>query len=1030
MELEQEQNKNEVLLVSEEPAALPVDASPEGLGAPSEYQQADGQDISGLGIEGVPGLEIDCPSSVIEIVDVESKGNEDEVIVVEDHAGMAEDSQLHAVPDEVDLLPGSTGDMDPGGSDGTQNEEHGDERRVSFAPGTPEPKPTPRKKKTPRGTKGKKKRIAVPLDEVPPDILAMIDGSFGDPPPPVPEVPQESDAQAETGGSQLPELEVGRIIDDPLPEKGTTSSFSSPEGAETEPSTGDKMDVPVLDERLVVDDQPPAEPGHSEIVEEKPIPLESTEPDDEQQEPLESDSDGGDAKVADLPKEESLAVVLEPAPSTDEAALERPSKKKGSKSSKDKSKKKSAKSKSEDSSPPLSGLGIDVSPPSIPENDDSLKDSPPLDEEVSVLPGNQPIDTKVQHETSKEAESEDRSPVASSEPEPDTLVESKDESGSESQPGTTLNVDGGEDKSTESVLDDDLAAKDCSSSLETDTGPLAVVQDQIDGNDESKTDSAPSPTDSGVEFEDVQKDVANEEDSKSVSGDEVEEDCIESPCIEKELQNSSGMPSPTPDEAEKTSSDTVDINEDEVKLEETASETILPVLEDEALPERTLLPPSLPEEKPENGGDEGGGEGISNVAELQSSQQSESNDLEEREVETKTVDLDLDLPEPEPTSEPLSSEEPEAVSEKIEPEIFPSETAADEIAPEESLLGTTSQEIEPKMPEPEAIGEGVVLDVPKSIDDPVIDEVGVEASSADEEVGPAEEEPAPEGPPSPNLSKTSSNGSRKHKADHWERKHADNVLKGAFEDNTIVLQKSKKGGKEEVRVKDRTRKSRRLSSTEEDDAWRRRRALRKEEDARRLMEEEQRKLAEDKARRIRRDDRRSARKAEAEVEEKIKRLRAEEEHLLKQKDEEARRRRHRDRDRDRGSEPSQKEVKHTGAALKLPSLTLPKALGLANGQSYHGRPVRYTEEPPVASASRPKENEAALHESRKDASKEETARPSSSNGGKSQHRHRHHQRPEGDRSSRCHKDSDHRPRRHVEVEEERSKTLFGMLRRR
>ena len=41
------------------------------------------------------------------------------------------------------------------------DEEHGDERRVSFAPGTPEPKPTSRKKKSTKGTKGKKKKASV-----------------------------------------------------------------------------------------------------------------------------------------------------------------------------------------------------------------------------------------------------------------------------------------------------------------------------------------------------------------------------------------------------------------------------------------------------------------------------------------------------------------------------------------------------------------------------------------------------------------------------------------------------------------------------------------------------------------------------------------------------------------------------------------------------------------------------------------------------------------------------------------------------
>jgi len=57
--------------------------------------------------------------------------------------------------------------------------EHGD-KRVSFAPGTPEPKPTTRKKKKSARSKAKK-RVAVPGGSLPEDIVAVIDESLGSP---------------------------------------------------------------------------------------------------------------------------------------------------------------------------------------------------------------------------------------------------------------------------------------------------------------------------------------------------------------------------------------------------------------------------------------------------------------------------------------------------------------------------------------------------------------------------------------------------------------------------------------------------------------------------------------------------------------------------------------------------------------------------------------------------------------------------------------------------------------------------------
>ncbi|KAK3678879.1 hypothetical protein LTR78_001332 [Recurvomyces mirabilis] len=64
------------------------------------------------------------------------------------------------------------------------------DKSVHFAPGTPDPKPTVRKKKSTKGTKSKsKKRVEVQIASLPDDILAIVDGDIQDNLIPVPETP-------------------------------------------------------------------------------------------------------------------------------------------------------------------------------------------------------------------------------------------------------------------------------------------------------------------------------------------------------------------------------------------------------------------------------------------------------------------------------------------------------------------------------------------------------------------------------------------------------------------------------------------------------------------------------------------------------------------------------------------------------------------------------------------------------------------------------------------------------------------------
>ena len=993
-----------------------IEFPPEGFVSPepetsSETRGDLDEDISPPESADRPELEpVEVPASEGEVVDdTKTIEPENEEIVIIDEG--------ETVPEPSELPPQSESAMEPEVADDTPSDEHVDERRVSFAPGTPEPKPTARRKKAVKGAKGKKKRIAVPLDEVPADILAMLESSFdGIPPPPPPpasEVPGDSNdlppadftEDKSTEWEQDGLLPEGDANLDPL-------QLDEPKGG-LDPSNEGIVDVPTLTESSGDDDLPPLDSLPPNDVDEKSILADKTQREELSQDPVDT---GDGTVVPDPPQQDTIFTFSMPAEGVEP---EKPSKKKGSKSSKDKSKKKSSKSRPKDSSPPPAGLGIDVGPAPVPEIDDLPQDIPPVLEEIpasshegepdaesAAPPPPASSETEVQGEDPKDARSEDQEPILSDPLASDAPSQDANGNGEESQvqpDPPAQEIDTVEDNSEVQEQ-----PGDANPDLET---PNPSGKDP-EGQDQSATDVVLSPTDSGVEFEDVEKSLPSEGEETSspvLENSEVEQ--IDLPKGDKETTLSNDEQTSTPD---------LELSNESARTEEVGEfeEVVSPIDETSSHvePDGGSQPPAPSDDLPSTE--------VEAIAVVEGSEEPLSNDGAENQPQIENTEEAV-VQDASTVSGVDESIEIESGSPDIASPGEGESKPPDEPEPE-PVLEVKSEDVEHEAPQPDHLVEEAELDLPKAIDEAIIDEVAISDDPVPEEQAIVDDGPGPEAPPSPNLSKTSSSGSRKNKAAHWERKHEDNVLKEVFEDSSKVLARPK-GGKDEVRIKGRAHKSRRLSSTEEDEARRRRRALRRAEEAARLVEEERRKLEEDEQRRIRRDEKRAARKAEAEVEEKIRRLREEADKIRASRgDDEARRKRHRDRDREREPTSSHREAKDAGPSLKLPFQSLPKTLGLAKGQSYRGKQDRHVEELQAAAPSKHRE-ETIGREPAKDKPKEESTRPSSSSGSKSHHRHRHH-RSEGDRPSRTSRESDHHPRRPV-IEEERPKSLFGLLRR-
>ena len=1028
--------------------------------------------------------------------------------------------ETSAADSKSTLEPPAT--MDTEETDMPPAEEHVDDRRVSFAPGTPEPKPTQRKKKSAKGTKGKRKRVAVPIDSLPPEVVAMIDGAFEELPPPPPPPPVSAEEDSSEKESVNEDADHDEPSSEPQVETVAISSDVPVETVDAEDAPGDNIanaDQPASGngEEIRQDDTSVDEPHvQDEPVEgdikKGPDDIEAVQQDEPELEPTAADHEVSEKDTKDAPTDQSdFDFSAIPPATSDPQATEKSSKKKRSKGGKDKSKEKGSKNQiRQPSEPPPIGLGIDGSTPAVPDIDDILMNIPPP---PAVENAEISTETPAQEGAGVDACPEEKQSDIGAEAAPlsDEALPAATEDALAAEHGNSLATATdapGVDSTTEIVNDDEgqsTTAPGDSSEVDQPAESQKPAEPADGGDGDSKEESSCSPADSGGEFgEDGNKD--------EVEGDKVNEsDIVPEENVEKvESLSLADEPGQTPSlEADgEENPDDVEASSEQDTIS-AGEELSADSTQDQLAEEIIVVEAPTSAEGDQNSSEKNGEDGtppadqesqepasseVPPDGESTGSAEHENNDTSDNSGPPESEDTapkDALSEEAPVTEEPSDAAAEDAQADDVVADEPSGDAAADDVATTEEATSnedlaektvdeTTEKDASPEDATPEQEIQEAAIDEEPPVDEaPLVESteevpdepVPVETKSAEDDIaapapddeappeanvdedppvdvlsttetaGPKEEishgaEPEPVAPPSPNLSKSSSGGSHKHKADHWERKHAANALKEVFEDSRVLQRPHTGNGKfskDHLRVKDRAPRSRRSSETaEEEEARRRRRAIRKAEEAARLVEEERRMLEEERARRIRREERRAARKARAEADEKAELARKQTE-VIAGSEAEGKSRRHRERDRDREHERPQRPQREVKSGF--PALTLPPGLSFAKGESVHGVTLvrsysggsRQSTQPPT-SPIRERKEDTSSKEPDREVSKQETPGPPSSSGTKSdQKHHRRHHRSESDRSKPGRMESDHRPRRLAM--EERPRSFFGTLMR-
>ncbi|KAK0941247.1 hypothetical protein LTR29_007239 [Friedmanniomyces endolithicus] len=917
-------------------------------------------------------------------------------------------------------------------------------RSVHFAPGTPEPKPTARKKKSARGPKQKsKKKASAPIDNSPDDVVAIVDEATGEGPIPV------------SDGSHVDVVDEVMLVPD---HEGTPAEPVIIPGRE---DTEDRPEsLPVTVDKVAV-----AEP-HVALVE--------------------ATSSGG---AADLPLEDStprdgsehIDVVPEadvpPLAIVDPMETSKPKKKnsKASSRGKDKSEKKSSRSKLKDMIQSFEGRGADVlPPPPLPDSGDLPKD---------ILPPPQPPVVELENVETAELVQEADQDSGKVESSPAALVDiaTTDDAHSSFEAASILTLDTG----ATSPLSDAVGSDPGATHNETNATVEQTSLHEVGSLHEPYIEEGVLDLDhahDGIEVAEPEPETVVEAPSTSMvfddwqrSGDESSESHEDEPFTgyDERAEIPSFMPDEddqVPDIASEGEGDIEILQEDEIRTvasedgEEpqmpsfpvtetmdaktvsnddemtlvdgtTASVVLCNIAEDSAVsgPDgKELISDELEMDPfvdamtaPEDAAvDAPAAESLAGV-----DQSDETNlvvqgddDMVHGIVAEKTQDEGtLDMPPCEPDllvdeivdapadAEAANLPSGDEVTEAGEPEPAPEEAkeavidAADKVQPEG---GSASLEEAP-------IDGNAVEKVDEPRDDPI--------------PGTAIESPliSPIAPPSPTLSK---GGSYKHRADHWQRKHDSKRMSSDAKPEKASPSKRNSGhSKEEPRSADRPHRSRRHSLPAEDEAERRRRReARKAEESARIREEERKMAEEDEARRLRHEARRARRKAAAEEEAEAMRQKAE---AIAYQEAEARRRRH--EERERGSETARPRRARRESVTKAPlffrtASDLPserrRGDDRTRGSRNDDRPVSKRSSSPA-----PLRAEKSLGgSSEPSASASAEAGPASSNATKSLHRHRETTDGEQPRSSR--RESERSSRR--PAMEERPRSFFGSLMRR
>ncbi|KAK0970000.1 hypothetical protein LTS01_015985 [Friedmanniomyces endolithicus] len=921
------------------------------------------------------------------------------------------------------------------------------DRSVHFAPGTPEPKPTVRKKKSAKGPKQKsKKRAPVVVENPPDDIVAIVDEATGEGPQPV------------SGSSH--DAAVDEVILIPNHEGTTAEPVTIPNGKDIE----DKPECgPVT-----VDNDPVAEPHIA---------------------PVEATSSGG---AADLPFEDSaprdgsenVDVIpdadVRPPAIVDPIESSKP-KKKSSKApsrGKDKSEKKSSRSKVKDMIQSFEGRGVDVEPPPpVPDLDDIPRDVlPPLQPPVVDFNGAETfglIEEAIEDPGTLESSSAVPVDIA-------TIGDAHSSLEGASVPAidtgltSPLNDSTGSDLST--THDEMDAAVGGTSSHE-----VGSLHEPNVENDDLDLDHA---HDSVVELTEPESEAifdplvtSMEGDGGQWSGNELSEWHEDEPFAgyDEPANIVSFIPDEdqqVPDTKSEAEGEIGSHREDDVSTATLETGDDPPMLGD-PMTETMDAHPASNDDEVTLLDEAAAGVGISKIAEQYAVSEPDGKEPanDEPDVDpsiaemTEPEDLAVDAPAAEsfagddqPNERNLGVQGDNDLADRIVAEEIHDEATVE--TPQRDLY-LPVDEIADASADVEAVNSPPVDEATEAIQQEVVPKEASEAAidvadKTQPEVetallggapierkvvevfdepddnpmpGAATESPltSPVAPPSPTLSK---GGSYKHRADHWQRKHdTKRTSTDAKPEKASPSKRNSGHSKEDPRSADRPHRSRRHSQpTEDETERRRRREARKAEESTRIREEERKMAEEDEARRIRHEARRARRKAAAEEEAEAMRQKAE---AIAYQEAEARRRRH--EERERGGETARPRRTRRESVTNAPLFFRTgsdqpserrQGNDSARGSRNDDRPVSKRSSSPAPPL--PRAEEMLAGPSEQPASAAAEAGPRSSDGSKSLHRHR--ETTDGNRPRSSRRESERTGRR--PVMEERPRSFFGSLMRR
>ncbi|KAK4556644.1 hypothetical protein LTR86_006215 [Recurvomyces mirabilis] len=824
------------------------------------------------------------------------------------------------------------------------------DKSVHFAPGTPDPKPTVRKKKSTKGSKSKsKKRVEVPIASLPDDILAIVDGDIQD-----------------------------NLVSIP--------------------------DTPMTLAEAPASDEPPAEEGPAcvDVAEARTVSVDHTEVTEKAVE-----SAAGEPVVDETPAADPPAVQTEEAtPSGMKESIKNLSK------SKDKAKKKSSKSKAVKDEVPVAaaGLGIELAPPSdtpaVHDLDDILKDLPPpqpplsppgaedaVQEPVAVHDGAEPDDAALS--------------IANQIPDVDSGLDAgmhTQDIVADDANMIEASQEYAESLNDQEALPEDIQAPDEAEKNAGQATGLADITTEIDSSQSEKLcDVADGTTEeigdvSGVPIM-VDNDITAAWDDREEAGEEL--DLAESGSVDDHADEGDGLGGATTDELEVLHEPAVDSVEDaasEVEIEDiddlparSPESAVADVVEQTGDNKEALISPDIVEEDlvidaqlPEitigtaddaadtqpvveaidspatleadrlgtlaeagwddpSGDDTSIGDGVSGVEVVVN----DDDFPDEPDIDTTGEHIDeggagdvLDETDPGPPVDlPVLNEgqdtkvEVQGVTEESagqEDSFQADEPAADQTAASEAqveaitdgenettqLLGIEQRE------DAEAANEPPPAEVlPAAKEVPAAAEARPEPAIEDKK--PANVDAPPAAPPSPSLSKSSSH---KQRADYWARRPAKRPStadsKESRSEKPGSSKRSSKSSGDASKGKNReksTRSSRRYSVSAEEEAERReRRAARKAEEVvretARIQEEERQKAHEEELRLIRHEARRAARKAAAEETAKLIREEAE---AIAREEAEARRRRREAREQEAKTSRPKRERRESFNSVPL-----------------------------------------------------------------------------------------------------------------